>query len=225
MVWGVLATAVAGLVVTLAGIFAGGMETAALSYGISAATEVLKWFTAVCLVLTAFFYTEGMQGISLLAGTVIYAVSLAADRIWSLYDPIIGGWFPEWGGVILTGIFGMLLWRKLTEGYRMRLIYEEQSRQMELRLLMQKEHYEKLTDALEEASRTRHDFRQYIRTASTERVFSSVRTGEHRKNADTSMLLQEHVCGCNLTLLCVTAGAKRYKVQIFSRGSRENENF
>ena len=48
----------------------------------------------------------------------------------------------------------------------MRLIYEEQSRQMELRLLMQKEHYEKLTDALEEASRTRHDFRQYIRTAS-----------------------------------------------------------
>ncbi len=97
--------------------------------------------------LTAFFYTEGMQGISLLTGTVIYAVSLAADRIWSLYDPIIGGWFPEWGGVILTGIFGMLLWRKLTEGYRMRLIYEEQSRQMELRLLMQKEHYEKLTDA------------------------------------------------------------------------------
>ena len=47
----------------------------------------------------------------------------------------------------------------------MRLIYEEQSRQMELRLLMQKEHYE-LTDVLEEASRTRHDFRQYIRTAS-----------------------------------------------------------
>ena len=129
---GVLATAVAGLGVTLAGIFAGGMETAALSYGISAATEVLKWFTAVCLVLTAFFYTEGMQGISLLTGTVIYAVSLAADRIWSLYDPIIGGWFPEWGGIILTGIFGMFLWRELTEGYRMRLIYEKQSRQMEI---------------------------------------------------------------------------------------------
>lgn len=217
----------------LPGFLAGGMENAALSYGISAATEVLKWFTAVCLVLTAFFYTEGMQGISLLAGTVIYAVSLAADRIWSLYDPIIGGWFPEWGGIILTGIFGMFLWRELTEGYRMRLIYEEQSRQMELRLLMQKEHYQKLTDALEEASRTRHDFRQYIRTASilleqdimkTESVFSHV-DRRAPKNADTSMLLQEHVCGCNLTLLCVTAGAKRYKVQIFSRGSRENENF
>ena len=199
MVWGVLATAVAGLGVTLAGIFAGGMETAALSYGISAATEVLKWFTAVCLVLTAFFYTEGMQGISLLTGTVIYAVSLAADRIWSLYDPIFGGWFPEWGGVILTGIFGMLLWRKLTEGYRMRLIYEEQSRQMELRLLMQKEHYEKLTDALEEASRTRHDFRQYIRTASIlleQEHYEELKEYFHQFAQESTEKMQTPVCYC-----------------------------
>ena len=62
-------------------------------------------YIAVCLVLTAFFYTEGMQAFRFIQGTVIYAVSLAADRIWPLYDPIIGGWFPEWGGVILTGIF------------------------------------------------------------------------------------------------------------------------
>ncbi|MFR1009437.1 MAG: sensor histidine kinase [Ruminococcus sp.] len=189
----------AGLGVTLAGIFAGGMETAALSYGISAATEVLKWFTAVCLVLTAFFYTEGMQGISLLTGTVIYAVSLAADRIWSLYDPIIGGWFPEWGGIILTGIFGMLLWRKLTEGYRMRLIYEEQSRQMELRLLMQKEHYEKLTDALEEASRTRHDFRQYIRTASIlleQEHYEELKEYFHQFAQESTEKMQTPVCYC-----------------------------
>ena len=199
MVWGVLATAVAGLGVTLAGIFAGGMENAALSYGISAATEVLKWFTAVCLVLTAFFYTEGMQGISLLAGTVIYAVSLAADRIWSLYDPIIGGWFPEWGGIILTGIFGMFLWRELTEGYRMRLIYEKQSRQMELRLLMQKEHYQKLTDALEEASRTRHDFRQYIRTASIlleQEHYEELKAYFHQFAQESNEKMQTPVCYC-----------------------------
>ena len=166
MAWGVLATAVAGLGVTLAGIFAGGMETAALSYGISAATEVLKWFTAVCLVLTAFFYTEGMQGISLLTGTVIYAVSLAADRIWSLYDPIAFCQFsPEKHSKYTCQNDAAPFWKPAAKN-RMRLIYEEQSRQMELRLLMQKEHYEKLTDALEEASRTRHDFRQYIRTAS-----------------------------------------------------------
>ena len=174
-----------------------------------------------------------MQGISLLAGTVIYAVSLAADRIWSLYDPILAAGFRN-GRHHLTGIFGNVSLERLTEGYRMRLIYEEQSRQMELRLLMQKEHYEKLTDALEEASRTRHDFRQYIRTASIlleQEHYEELKAYFHQlhrrapKNADTSMLLQEHVCGCNLTLLCVTAGAKRYKVQIFSRGSRENENF
>ena len=83
-----------------------------------------------------------------MVGTVIYASSLAADRLWPLYDPIIGGWFPEWGGTILAGMFGVILWQELTDGYRMRLIYEEQSRQMELRSMMQKEHYEKLTEAL-----------------------------------------------------------------------------
>lgn len=65
---------------------------------------------------------------------------------------------------------GWRVWGNFVAGayrrLRMRLIYEEQSRQMELRLMMQKEHYEKLTGALEEASRTRHDMRQYIRTAS-----------------------------------------------------------
>ena len=197
MVWAVLVTAVAGIGLTIAGIFAGGMETAGLSYGISAATAVLKWFTAVCLIITAFFYTEGLREIPLLAGTVIYAVSLAADRIWPLYDPIIGGWFPEWGGTILTGIFGFLLWRELTEGYRMRLIYEEQSRQMELRLLMQKEHYEKLAGALEEASRTRHDLRQYIRTASMlleQEHYEELKEYFHQFAEESTEKMQTPVC-------------------------------
>nr|WP_295277102.1 GHKL domain-containing protein [uncultured Blautia sp.] len=165
--WTAIFTAIAGIVITLLGIFAMGKDTAALAYGVSWAAEGLKWFTASCLFIIAFFYTrESGEGVLLLFGTVIYAASLAADRIWPLYDPIIGGWFPEWGGTILAGIFGMILCKELTEGYRMKLIYEEQSRQMELRLMMQQEHYEKLTEALEEAGHTRHDLRQYIRTAS-----------------------------------------------------------
>ena len=43
----------------------------------------------------------------------------------------------------------------------MRLIYEAVQTDG-LRLMITKEHYEKLTGALEEASRTRHDMRQYI---------------------------------------------------------------
>ena len=195
--WTTLFMTAAGIGITIAGIFAGGMETAALSYGISWMTDGLKWFTALCLVGTAFFYTESRDGIPLLAGTVVYAVSLAADRIWPLYDPVIGGWFPEWGGTILAGVFGMLLWKELTDGYRMRLIYEEQSRQMEVRLLMQKEHYEKLTGALEEASRTRHDMRQYIRTASMlleQEHYDELKDYFHRFAKESNEKMQAPVC-------------------------------
>ena len=30
------------------------------------------------------------------------AASLAADRIWRLYEPIIGGWFMEIGAAVLV---------------------------------------------------------------------------------------------------------------------------
>lgn len=199
ILWITGAAAAAGVGVTIAGIFAGGMETAALSYGVSGITKLLKWFTAVCLVVIAFIYGEGIRGLLLLVGTVIYASSLAADRIWTLYDPIIGGWFPEWGGTILAGVFGIVLWRELTDGYRMRLIYEEQSRQMELRLMMQKDHYEKLTGALEEASRTRHDLRQYIRTASVlleEEHYEQLKEYFHQFARESSEKMQMPVCYC-----------------------------
>ena len=190
-------TGAVGIVITLAGIFAGGESYTGIFYGISAVTEILKWVTALCLLFAAFLQSESQQGYFLLVGTVIYASSLMADRLWPLYDPILGGWFPEWGGTILAGVFGLILWKELTEGYRMRLIYEEQSRQMELRLLMQKEHYEKLTKALEEASRTRHDLRQYIRTASMlleEEHYQELKEYFHRFARESQEKMQAPVC-------------------------------
>ncbi len=46
----------------------------------------------------------------LLVGIVVYAASLAADRIWRLYEPIIGGWFTEIGAVVLVASVGLTLW-------------------------------------------------------------------------------------------------------------------
>ena len=190
-------TGAVGVAITLAGIFAGGENYTGIFYGISAVTEILKWVTALCLLLTAFLQFENQQGYLLLVGTVVYASSLMADRLWPLYDPILGGWFPEWGGTFLAGVFGLILWKELTEGYRMRLIYEEQSRQMELRLLMQKEHYEKLTEALEETSRTRHDLRQYIRTASMlleKEHYQELKEYFHRFARESQENMQTPVC-------------------------------
>lgn len=195
--WTALFTAAAGILAAIAGIFAGGMETPRLAYGISEATELLKWFTASCLVVLAFFAAGRLRGKLLLVGTVVYASSLMADRIWPLYDPVFGGWFPEWGGIFLSAVFGMMLWQELTEGYRMRLLYEEQTRQMELRLMMQKEHYEKMTEALEEAGRTRHDMRQYIRTASMlleEKHYDQLQEYFHQFARESTEKMQAPVC-------------------------------
>ena len=70
---------------------------------------------------------------------------------------------------------------------------------MELRLLMQKEHYQKLTDALEEASRTRHDFRQYIRTASIlleQEHYEELKAYFHQFAQESTEKMQTPVCYC-----------------------------
>ena len=99
-------------------------------------------------------------------GTTIYACSLVADRIGYLYEPILGGGFPETGGLILTAAFGCVLWRDLSEAYKISLTYEVYSHQTELRLLAQKNHYDRLKEQMEETSRVRHDMRQHLRVLS-----------------------------------------------------------
>lgn len=60
-------------------------------------------------------------------------------------------------------MFACVLWRDLSEAYKIRLTYEIYSKQTELRLLAQKKHYEKLKAQMDETSRVRHDMRQHLR--------------------------------------------------------------
>ena len=99
-----------------------------------------------------------------MGGSDLYA--LVADRIGYLYEPILGGGFPETGGLILTAAFGCVLWRDLSEAYKISLTYEVYSHQTELRLLAQKNHYDRLKEQMEETSRVRHDMRQHLRVLS-----------------------------------------------------------
>lgn len=100
----------------------------------------------------------------LLVGIVVYAASLAADRIWRLYEPIIGGWFTEIGAAVLVASVGLTLWMDLANAYRFQLTYREYSRQMEQKLQIQKQNYEELTEKMDEISRMRHDMRHHLRT-------------------------------------------------------------
>ena len=115
------------------------------------------------MLVNTFGETDCGYGKIVLVGTTVYACSLAADRIWPLYEPIIGGGFPETGGMVLAIAFACVLWRDLSEAYKIRLTYEIYSKQTELRLLAQKKHYEKLKAQMDETSRVRHDMRQHLR--------------------------------------------------------------
>ena len=144
-------------------IFADTLSTAEILYGASWISEAVKWTAAIYMLVNTFGETDYGYGKIVLSGTTVYACSLAADRIWPLYEPVIGGWFPETGGMVLTIAFACVLWRDLSEAYKIRLTYEVYSRQTELRLLAQKHHYEKLKAQMEETSRVRHDMRQHLR--------------------------------------------------------------
>ena len=101
------------------------------------------------MLLNTFGETDCRYGKIVLVGTTIYACSLVADRIGYLYEPILGGGFPETGGLILTAAFGCVLWRDLSEAYKISLTYEVYSHQTELRLLAQKNHYDRLKEQME----------------------------------------------------------------------------
>ena len=144
-------------------IFADVLSTAGVLYAASWISETIKWVVAVYMLINTFGETDYRDGKIVLIGTTVYACSLAADRIWPLYEPIIGGWFPEVGGMILAIAFGGVLLRDLSESYKIRLTYEIYSQQTQMRLLAQKKHYEKLKAQMDETSRVRHDMRQHLR--------------------------------------------------------------
>ena len=148
-------------------IFAGSISRAEIFYAASWLSEGAKWLAAIYMLSNTFGEISSVNGKIILAGTTVYACSLAADRIWHLYEPITGGWFPEIGGTILTVAFGCILGRELAEAYKIRLTYQVYIQQTELRLLAQKKHYEKLKEQMNETSRVRHDMRQHLRVLAT----------------------------------------------------------
>ena len=140
-----------------------GIQSAGGLYLVSGITEVMKWFSAFYLMFRSVKDIQQKYSSVLLVGITAYASSLAADRIWKAYEPIVGGWFTEFGAAVLVFCVGLTLWIELANAYRFQLTYGEYSRQMEQKLLMQKQHYEELTQKMDEISKMRHDMRHHLR--------------------------------------------------------------
>lgn len=119
-------------------------------------------YLLICAVYAALHEQENSR--LLLFCTTAFGISIVFDRLCSAWEPILGGWPTEYGCAVLLVGFGMVLWRDLSEGYRLKLTFTEEKRQLTRQVAIQKAHYMELTDKIEDAIRMRHDERHHLQT-------------------------------------------------------------
>ncbi|SFR87332.1 sensor histidine kinase [Anaeromicropila populeti] len=166
-----LSNSLAGVVCVLAllyGLFATQL-TFPIMLGFSNIVLGFKLFTAFYLLFTAVaaIRYKNKNATILLYGDIIYACSFVWDRLLPDYEPILGGWFQEWGSLSLVMATGIVLWYDVAMGYRHSLVYAEEQRQMKRQLIMQVEHLRQMNQKVEESAKLRHDFRHHLRTLMT----------------------------------------------------------
>ena len=212
------AIAAAGILIFVAELLCSRAQSAGGLYLISHFTEILKWAVAGYLLFRSVKEIKQKYSDVLLVGIVVYGISLAADRIWKLYEPIIGGWFTEFGAAVLVFSVGLTLWMELANAYRFQLAYGEYSRQMEQKLQMQKQHYEELTEKMDEISRMRHDMRHHLRA-----LMSYAQQGKYEELMDylqeyASVMMEEEKVVCYCRNMAVDAVIHFYAGELRQRG-------
>lgn len=210
--------AAAGVLIFVVELLGSRAQSADGLYLISWITEILKWAAAGYLLFRSVKEIKQKYSNVLLVGIVVYAASLAVDRIWKLYEPIIGGWFMELGSAVLVFSVGLTLWMELANAYRFHLTYGEYSRQMEQKLQMQKQHYEELTAKMDEISRMRHDMRHHMRA-----LMSYAQQGKYQElmkylQEYTSVMTEEEKVVCYCRNMAVDAVIHFYAGELRQRG-------
>lgn len=166
----------------VSGIVAGAVCVLALFYGLFASQLTLpvmlafsnlvfgfKLLTAIYLLFTGAMAVRKKveKATILLYADIIYACAFVWDRLLPKYEPVLGGWFQEWGSLSLVIATGIVLWYDIAMGYRHSLLYAEEQRQMKRQLTMQVEHLRQMNQKVEESAKLRHDFRHHLRTLMT----------------------------------------------------------
>ena len=100
---------------------------------------------------------------------IFYAAAAATcafiwDRLLPVYEPVIGGWFVEWGSFFIAAAIGYSLWRDVVEGYGNSLIFQEERKQVVRQLSMQIEYSRQVSEAAAENRRLIHDIKHHLRT-------------------------------------------------------------
>ena len=104
------------------------------------------------------------RGYLLLFCTTAFGISVLYDRLYSAWEPILGGWPTEYGSAVMLVGLGATLWHDLSEGYRFKLVFTEEKRHLSRQLEIQKAHHLELTGKIEDTIRLRHDERHHLQT-------------------------------------------------------------
>ena len=132
---------------------------------LSVLASLLKYGTAFYLLSMAIFTSiKAKHCPRTLVITLIFAVSLLADRLMPLYEPIIGGWFVEVGGTILVFGLAVVLWKDLAYAYNFCLSFEQSQQQLKYQIAVQAEHYRQLSRQIAASRQASHDLRHHMRT-------------------------------------------------------------
>lgn len=129
---------------------------------------IYKLAFAAYLLITAGLSVKRLNSASkpLFFAAIAYAVVFVWDRILPTYEPILFGWFMDWGSLIIICSIGYTLWRDLTNAYINKLAFEEENHQFKKQLAMQEVYHRELSGQLEERRKMTHDFRQQLHTIS-----------------------------------------------------------
>lgn len=132
----------------------------------SRAAGAYKLLTAAWLIGTVFYagiHTGQTANTSvLLSGICIFASSLAADRLYPVFEPMRFGWFSETAGFLFVLILSLLMLRESAMAYRNQFLLTQQKRNLETQITMQKKHYAELADQIEAVRTMRHDIRHHF---------------------------------------------------------------
>ena len=143
--------------------------TIAISQFFSHLCNIIKWIALVYVLGVCILAVKNKitRANSLLLGLIFFGISLGADLILPLYEPIYGFQFYEIGSFVLALIISGILTNEVIEGYTLHFRVVEANKQMQHQLELQQKHYSELNAKIQEARMIRHDLRQHMRILNT----------------------------------------------------------
>lgn len=127
--------------------------------------DLYKWGIVLYLAVMLFVgkSTLGGKRTALGCGVAVFAAALVCDRLYPLFEPIVGGWMVETAVFVFTLILAGILLVQSADAYLQVYRLKAQNHYIQLQLKLEENRYSELRESIEATARLRHDLRQHYR--------------------------------------------------------------